>query len=116
MRTIALGQEMIKTGALGQEMYVLIECKHKRGIIFYPFGSTTCLEIFIFLVDPVYNSSRSQGNILSTGGGFLSPSPYPKGLVPKNSANMSSAFRGLNLSGFSAEPGAGPSLRPSSPY
>ncbi|KAK8709103.1 hypothetical protein V6N13_060133 [Hibiscus sabdariffa] len=80
----------------------------------YPEALTTVLEIFIFLVDPVYNSSWLQGNLLSTGGGFLysnelnppsfppsewnRPDPSvlddsnPKGLFPKNSANMSSAF------------------------
>lgn len=57
--------------------------------------SVTCLEIFIFLVVPLYNSSRLHGNCLSIGGALregcrdmelptLSPSP------PPNDAKISS--------------------------
>ena len=117
----------------------------------YPLASTVFLEIFIFLVDPVYNSSKEQGSLDSTGSGFFStfprpvlydrkllsfalnppkgvvpPSegnlldlfapddPNPKGLLPKNSAKISSAFLGLNPL-FDGSSG-GLSFNPSSPY
>ena len=113
----------------------------------YPFVSTTVLEIFIFLVEPEYSSSRLQGNLLSTAGGFFGvrfslygrksllpdenledlpgpADPNPKGVLPKNSAKISSAFLGLNPfelpplpppNGDPPLPGGGMSFNPSSP-
>lgn len=55
----------------------------------YPLESETSLEIFIFLVVPLYKSSRVQGNVLSIGGAFLGT--FAEGSpAPLNCANMSS--------------------------
>ncbi|KAG5608149.1 hypothetical protein H5410_019430 [Solanum commersonii] len=68
----------------------------------YPVPSRTILEIFIFLLEPLYNSSKLHGNLFSTGAAFRIRTVPPVLLLypsdpPKNSAKISSASRELNL-------------------
>jgi hypothetical protein len=61
----------------------------------YPLASAISLEIFIFLVVPLYNSSRLHGSVLSIGAAFIclfmfifiGPSAPPKAELKKSSPN-----------------------------
>lgn len=61
----------------------------KRRAETYPLASRISLEIFIFLVVPLYNSSRLHGSLFSMGAAFRgcdAPSPAPPKEDPKKSS------------------------------
>lgn len=71
--------------------------KRDEGEGGYPLGLTTVLEIFIFLWDPEYNSSRLQDNFVSTGGGFFNCALDPPPLVAPPPALVVPSLYGLNF-------------------